>query len=287
MIAINSKSTCSPIAPSPTSSMATSIRNKIIFIPWAAWRTLTISQLIEDSAIDILVDLNGYSKMGRLSFFALRPAPVIVGWFNMFATTGMAAFDYLIGDSNVLPAEEERFYCEKILRVPGSYLTFAVDYPVPPVAEVASGPFTFGCLAPLYKITPEVVAVFSRVFAAVPESQLILRNSALSSTETQKFVFAQFPHGESPPNDFLEGPADHYQFLRTYERIDLALDTFPYNGGTTTTEAIWQGVPVIAFSGDRWVARTSAPRSCVPQTSPNLSPQATDWLHFPRHRSLA
>ena len=86
---------------------------------------------IEQAEIDLLVDLNGYSTMGRLPLFAMRPAPVVVGWFNMYATTGIAGYDYLIGDDLVIPPEEEKFYCEKIVRVPGSYLTFEVTYPVP------------------------------------------------------------------------------------------------------------------------------------------------------------
>ena len=84
----------------------------------------------------------------RLPLFTLRPAPVIVGWFNMYATTGIPSYDYLIGDDVVIPPEEEKFYCEKIVRVPGSYLTFEVTYPVPPVADppcLTNGAITFGC----------------------------------------------------------------------------------------------------------------------------------------------
>ena len=218
-----------------------------------------VAQTIADAGIDVLIDLNGYSQMRRLPLFALRPAPVIVGWFNMFATTGLAAFDYLVGDSTVLPEAEEEFYSEKILRVPGSYLTFAVNYSVPAVTAAPGGAFTFGCLAPQYKITPEVIAAWSRILRAVPESRMILKNTALQSPDNRSFVRAEFDeHGIRAERVMLEGPSDHYEFLKTYEKIDIALDTFPYNGGTTTTESLWQGVPVIAFSGDRWVSRTSA-----------------------------
>ncbi len=218
-----------------------------------------VAQTIEDAGIDVLVDLNGYSQMRRLPLFALRPAPVIVGWFNMFATTGMAAFDYLVGDSTVLPESEEKFYSEKILRVPGSYLTFAVNYSVPAVTGAPREAFTFGCLAPQYKITPEVIAAWSHILRAVPESRMILKNTALKSPGNQSFVRAEFEeHRIAAERIMLEGPSDHYEFLKAYGKIDIALDTFPYNGGTTTTEALWQGVPVIAFWGDRWVSRTSA-----------------------------
>jgi len=221
-----------------------------------------VAERIEQSGIDLLVDLNGYSAMRRLSLFALRPAPVIVGWFNMYATTGLRCFDYLIGDCEVIPAEEEKYFCEKIVRVPGSYLTFEINYPVPAVASppyLAKGAIAFGCLASQYKITTEVVAAWSRILQQAPQCSLILKNSALGSAGTRQFVHSLFrEHGISPERLRLEGPSDHQQFLKTYDEIDVALDTFPYNGGTTTTEAIWQGVPVISFWGDRWVARTSA-----------------------------
>jgi predicted O-linked N-acetylglucosamine transferase (SPINDLY family) len=220
------------------------------------------AQLIEKSAIDLLVDLNGYSRFRRLPLFALRPAPIIVGSFNLIATTGMRAFDYLIADREVIPPEEEQFYCEKILRVPGSYLSFEVTYPVPPVAAppcLAKDAVTFGCLATLYKINPAVVAAWSRILHQAPRSSLILKNSAMRSPANRQFVHGLFrEHGIHPERVRLEGPSGHYQFLQQYDEIDVALDTFPCNGGTTTTEAIWQGVPVIAFRGDRWAARTSA-----------------------------
>jgi protein O-GlcNAc transferase len=221
-----------------------------------------LSHEIERAEIDLLVDLNGYSTMGRLPLFTMRPAPVVVGWFNMYATTGITSYDYLIGDALVIPPEEEILYCEKIVRVPGSYLTFEVTYPVPPVADppcLASGAITFGCLASQYKITGEVIGVWSKVLQQVPNSTLILKNAALASPRVHEFVHGLFErHQVSPTRVRLEGPSDHYRFLEAYREIDIALDTFPYNGGTTTTEAIWQGVPVVAFSGDRWAARTSA-----------------------------
>jgi protein O-GlcNAc transferase len=221
-----------------------------------------LSQSIGHAEIDLLVDLNGYSTMERLPLFTMRPAPVVAGWFNMYATTGIPGYDYLIGDPLVIPAEEEKFYSEKIVRVPGSYLTFEVTYPVPPVVDppwLTGGAITFGCLAPQYKITSEAIGAWSRILRHVPDSSLILKNGVLVSPGARQFVHDLFErHDVSPKRVRLEGPSDHYRFLETYGQIDIALDTFPYNGGTTTTEAIWQGVPVIAFSGDRWVSRTSA-----------------------------
>ncbi|HTA41272.1 MAG TPA: tetratricopeptide repeat protein [Bryobacteraceae bacterium] len=217
---------------------------------------------IEHCEIDLLVDLNGYSAVPRLPLVALRPAPVIVGWFNAYATTGMACYDYLIGDEDVIPPDEEKFHCEKILRVRGSYLTFEISYPVPPVASLpwsTKRAITFGCLASQYKINDEVLDAWCGILRQVPNSSLILRNTALTSPGNRRFVQAMFEKRDVSPSMLsLRGGLDHYRFLRTYDEIDVALDTFPYNGGTTTTEAIWQGVPVVTFAGDRWASRTSA-----------------------------
>jgi protein O-GlcNAc transferase len=216
---------------------------------------------VEQAAIDILVDLNSYSAPRWLPLLALRPAPLIVGWFNVFATTGMACYDYLIGDGEAVPPEEEQFLCEKIVRVPGSYLTFAVEYPVPDVVAPPcerSRAITFGCLAPQYKIDGAVMSAWADILRQAPQASLILKNAFLGSRANRDFVEEALQrHGVPVERVRLEGPADHYEFLKTYSQIDVALDTFPYNGGTTTTEAIWQGVPVVTFRGDRWASRTS------------------------------
>lgn len=221
-----------------------------------------LAQKIKGQGIDLLVDLNGYSTMSRLPLFRMRPARLVVGWFNMYATTGIASYDYLIGDDIVIPHAEEKFYCEKIVRVPGSYLTFEVTYPVPPVVDppsISKGTVTFGSLAPQYKITGEVIRTWSRILEQVPHSSLILRNRGLVAEGVRQFVHGLFERqGISRERVRLEGPAYHYEFLETYSRIDVALDTFPYSGGATTMEAIWQGVPVVTFWGDRWASRTSA-----------------------------
>ena len=220
-----------------------------------------VAELIAAQEIDILIDLNGYSDMERLPLFALRPAPIIVGWFNMYATTGLECFDYLIGDEHVVPASEEPFYTERILRLPNSYLAFEVDHPVPDITTppmLESGHVTIGCLASQYKITDQVVKTWADILRACPKARMLLRNSALGRPEHREHLCQRFAaHGISGDRLQMEGPAPHLEFLSTYNRIDFAVDTFPYSGGTTTMEALWQGVPVVTFSGDRWASRTS------------------------------
>ena len=232
-------------------------------------RVHAITELSNDEAaehmtaagIDVLVDLNGYGAAARLPLFMRKPAPSIVGWFNVYATTGVRAFDYVLGDALVIPPDEERFYSEQVLRVSGCYVAFAVPYAVPPVAPppcLRCGRLTFGCLAPHYKLTEEVIAAYAQILRTVPQTQLLLKNTALADPGNRVALAKRFAClGIGSERISTEGPEEHYEFLRTYERIDIALDTFPYNGGTTTIEALWQGVPVLAFSGDRWAARTS------------------------------
>jgi predicted O-linked N-acetylglucosamine transferase (SPINDLY family) len=127
----------------------------------------------------------------------------------------------------------------------------------PPV--LAAGDLTFGCLASQYKITPQVIEAWSEILNRSPGTRLFLKNSTLGREANREFLFRRFErHGVRRERIELDGPSEHYQFLAAYSRIDVALDTFPYNGGTTTSEALWQGVPVLTFRGDRWAARTSA-----------------------------
>jgi protein O-GlcNAc transferase len=216
---------------------------------------------IAAAGIDVLVDLNGYSVQRRLPLFMHRPARCQIGWFNMFATTGMAAFDWLVADDAVLPRDEDAFYCERIHRVPGSYLAFEVRYPVPEVEVppcLANGFVTFGCLASNYKLTDATIEAWARILRAVPSARMLLKSSRLRDGSNRDELVRRFARlGIEPGRLTLDGPEEHFDFLRAYERIDVALDPFPYNGGTTTTEALWQGVPVLCFNGDRWAGRTS------------------------------
>jgi protein O-GlcNAc transferase len=220
-----------------------------------------VARTIGDAGIDVLVDLNGYSFQSRLPLLMRRPAPVIVGWFNMFATTGIAAVDWLVGDSAVIPPGEEPYYVERIYRLPNTYLAFEVLYPVPEVAPPPSlthGAITFGCLGSQYKLTDAVLGAWARILKGAPAAGLFIKNRALEDTSTRADLLDRLARlGVDAARVTLEGHAEHFDFLRAYDRIDVALDTFPYNGGTTTTEALWQGVPVLAFNGDRWAARTS------------------------------
>lgn len=221
-----------------------------------------VAQRIAAEGIDVLVDLNGYSKLPRLPLFALRPAPVAVAWFGLYGTSGMSCFDAAVVDAHVVPPGEEASCTEPVVRIDGCYLPFEANYPTP---EVTPAPcrqrcyLTFGCLAPQYKITTEVVESWARILHGAPTSRLIVKNVLLGTPDCREFMRGLFERfGIGMDRVELDGPAEHFTYLQKYADVDLSLDTFPYNGGTSTAESLWQGVPVLSFYGDRWAARISA-----------------------------
>jgi predicted O-linked N-acetylglucosamine transferase (SPINDLY family) len=219
------------------------------------------ARFIADRRIDVLVDLNAYSYPRRLGVLMRCPAPVLVGWFNTYATSGIDAFDYVIGDHAVIPPREERFYTERVLRVAGSYLAFSVPYACPNVVSPPSlerGHLTFGCLGSQYKMTDAVVSAWSAILRRASKTRLLIKNHTLAEPSNRAAFLRRFDQRGVPASRIdLEGGGDHRAFLAAYGRIDIALDTFPYSGGTTTMEALWQGVPVLTYNGDRWASRTT------------------------------
>ncbi len=216
---------------------------------------------IAEARLDILIDLNGYSDLERMPVLAYRAAPIQLLWGNIYATTGFPGVDCVIGDAWTCPPDEDRFCVERVRRVAGTYLAFSVVGPVPDVVPppcVDAGHVTFGSLMSAYKLTDPVIASWSRILAGVPGSRLLLRNRALDHASNRTDLLQRFSsHDIGAERLTLLGGCDHFDFLRTYDRIDIALDAFPYNGGTSTAEAIWQGLPLLTFNGDRWASRTS------------------------------
>lgn len=220
-----------------------------------------LAALIAAAPIDVLVDLNGYSHAMRLPLLACRAAPVQVAWNGMYGSTGFPQVDALIGDAAAIPPGEEASCVEAVRRVTHTYLPFQVFYPTPPVAPppcLRNGFVTFGSLASAYKLTDLTLDTWGAAMRAVPGSRLLLRNRALEGDANRADLVARFAaRGIAAERLALLGGADHQAFLRSYDAMDIALDSFPYNGGTTTAEALWQGVPMLTTRGDRWAARTS------------------------------
>ncbi len=219
----------------------------------------TVYDIIVADRIDILIDLSGHTLYSRLPMFAWHPAPVQVTWLGYFATTGVGAIDYLIADPWTLPASQEGYFTEKIVRLPETRLCFtppddAVTCGVPPV--VKNGYITFGCFNTLTKMTDAVVALWSEIIEAVQDSKLMLMSHQLQDPRVIAATIERFrAHGIDPTRLVIKGFAPRAEYLATYNEIDIALDPFPYCGGTTTVEALWMGVPVLTLAGEQFLAR--------------------------------
>ena len=222
---------------------------------------VALARLVQECEIDILIDLNSYSDTSRLPLFLEPVAPVTAAWFNLYATSGLPGLDLVIGDREVVRPEEESEYTERVVCLPGSYLTFEVGHRAPPIGPPpceANGFVTFGSLITQYKLTHVVLDAWAEILRRAESSRLVLGNRAIQSPCNREYLLRQFTdRGIAGERLTFLGPAEHYEFLNYYNQIDVALDAFPYNGGTTTMEAIWQGVPVLTFDGDRWASRTS------------------------------
>jgi len=218
-----------------------------------------LAQLVKSHEIDILIDLSGHTAYNRLPMFAYRPAPVQVSWLGYFATTGLSEMDYFIGDPWTAPAEEDALFVEQIWRLPETYLCFshpAVNIDVGPLPAITEGHITFGCFNGLRKLNDKVIDLWVQILDAVPNSILFLKCPQLKDKSTQDVVLKQFAdRGIVAERLVLEGPSPRADLLASYNRVDIALDPFPYPGGTTSVESLWMGVPVITMKGDRFLAR--------------------------------
>lgn len=218
-----------------------------------------VAKMIEKDEIDILIDLSGHTGNNRLPIFAWKPAPIQVTWLGYFATTGVQAIDYLIADPWTLPESEEAYFTESIWRLPETRLCFTppdLNVEIRPLPALTEHQITFGCFNNLNKMNNVVIAVWAKVLTKIPNSRLFLKARQLYNSSARDEVIEQFSHhGIAPSRLILEGPEVRANYFAAYNRVDIALDPFPYTGGTTTAEALWMGVPVLTMSGTHFLAR--------------------------------
>jgi len=243
---------------------ATTARLRALAPAWADISTLTDAEIaarIVDDRMDILVDLAGHTRGNRLGVFARRPAPVQVTWLGYPGTTGLDSMDYRFTDAIAdPPGAADREHTERLVRLPRGFLCFARPAEAPdvgPPPSLGAGRVTFGSFNHLAKLTDEVVATWARILVAVPGSRLVLKSLFLGDEGVRERTLARFAaHGIAAerldPQGWIVERAGH---LALYGAVDIALDTFPYNGTTTTCEALWMGVPVVTLAGDRHAAR--------------------------------
>jgi predicted O-linked N-acetylglucosamine transferase (SPINDLY family)/predicted SAM-dependent methyltransferase len=234
------------------------------------WRDLrsvhgdAAARLIRADRIDILVDLAGHTGGGRPLVFARKPAPLQVSWLGYPNTTGLTEVDYRLTDADADPAgASDAWHTEKLLRLPQGFLCFAPEAGAPAPGDLparATGRVTFGSFNNLAKLSDDMIALWSRLLLAVPGASTVLKAHALGATSARRRVLEQFAaRGIGPERVTLLGPEDSSTgHLARYREIDIALDTYPYNGTTTTCEALWMGVPVVTRAGPTHVSRVGA-----------------------------
>jgi protein O-GlcNAc transferase len=208
--------------------------------------------------IDILVDLSGHTGHNRLLVFARKPAPLQVGWLGYWATTGLQAIDYILCDRHSIPAGEAEFFIERPWYLPDTRLCFtppADTMSVGALPALSNGHITFGCFNNPTKITDAAIALWARILNRVADAKLFLKSKALLDEAVRQTLLTRFEaHGIGADRLLMEGDSARNEYLAAYNRVDIALDPFPFTGATTSIEGLWMGVPLITRRGDRLVA---------------------------------
>ena len=223
-----------------------------------------VSQILQDE-IDILVDLAGHTAGNRLALFGAKAAPIQATYLGYYGTTGLTQVDYWVTDSMLHPPEnDEHDPCsEERWRLDRCYVSYRPLPSAPPVQKppcLEENTITFGSFNQSRKITPKTASHWMRVLNAIPSSRLLLKSKNLGEQVEQQRIEVLFQEmGLAPDRLELRGHSPSLEeHLASYHDVDIALDTFPYTGCTTTADALWMGVPVLTVAGDSMVSRQAA-----------------------------
>ena len=233
-----------------------------------AWRSIfskpdsEVADTVREDRIDFLLDLSGHSSRNRLSLFALKPAFAQATWLGFPGSTGLEAMDFRIGDEIALTSEEAELYVEKPLYLKNGYhcIEFA-DAPDVSSSPVSSGmPFTFGSFNNLSKVGEATLSAWAEILRRAPNARLLLKSYQLIDKRFRERFRTRITIAGIPLDrvTLLEPESEYSDHLDAYRHVDLCLDPFPYNGTTTTCEALYMGVPTLAFKGERCSSRVGA-----------------------------
>ena len=232
---------------------------------WVEVGTLNTTQLakrIDADEIDVLLDMAGHTSQHRMQLFAQRAAPVQMTYLGYPGSTGVPNMDFILGDEVVTPSGCESLYTEQVLRLPGTVFCYAPedDYPFHKYdAKTAKRVLTFGSFNNVPKLTPRTLKLWARVLQELPDSRLVLKAPSFSD-EAAKRIFGERLEALDVDLSRVEfrGPVGLTDMMAEYADIDIALDPVPYNGGTTSLQAMWMGVPVVTQMGAHFVSRMGA-----------------------------
>lgn len=231
-------------------------RLKHLSTQWHDIRDLSdekVAGLICNDKIDILIDLAGHTG-SRLNVLAMKPAPIQMTWIGYPATTGLDAVDYRITDILADTEGQEKFHTEKLLRLPGTFLVFAPPDDAPEIHNapcLKNGFVTFGSFNSTPKISPSCIRLWSSVLKSVPNSKMVIKNKTANDPFVKSRLLSMFEKegiaaSRVEIRPYMKTLASH---LSEYSEVDIALDSYPYNGTTTTCEAMWMGVPTLTLYG--------------------------------------
>jgi len=249
---------------STTAKDGVTTRLRALTDEWRDTRTMddaALAAMIAKDRVDIAVDLAGHSSGNRLPALAYRPAPIAMTYLGYPNTTGMQAIDYRIVDACTDPPGAEAQSTETLIRVDGCFLCYRPpeDAPgvAPPPCAAGDRGVTFGSFNALDKVSAATAAAWAGVLAAVPGSRLLLKGSKLADPVVRDRLMGLFKSKGLDPSriECLIWTSGIREHLECYGRMDIALDPFPYNGTTTTCEALWMGVPVVALAGGMHAGR--------------------------------
>lgn len=225
------------------------------FEHWTSIESLSddrLAETIQLDAIDILIDLSGHTPGNRLPAFARKPAPIQISWIGYPGTTGLYAMDYFLADRFLLPREQfASQFTEKIIHLPAAF-PFQPSLTAPsvnPLPAFHNGHVTFGSFNRPAKLSPEVIALWSKLLRALPEAQMIL--AAMPSDGSSSALLDWFDReGIVRQRLHFHPRSDMQTYLELHRQVDLCLDAFPYAGATTTYHALWMGVPTLTLAGN-------------------------------------
>lgn len=223
------------------------------------------AQLVREDRIDILVDLSGHTEGNRLLVFAHRPAPVQMTWLGYLGTTGMAAIDYRITDPHVDPeGAADAGYRERLLRLPQAIVCYQPPVEAPAVGALPAlqrGHITFGSFNSFSKLNAETMRAWAKMLSRLPRARLRVVGVPAGAALERLLEICEREGVYADRIDAI-GRLPYADYWAQYLRVDLALDPYPYNGGTTTLDSLWMGIPVVSLAGAAGVSRCAASHLC-------------------------